>query len=41
MFHERCLKTSRSNPLDPPKCPIDDITIRFVVVAIPDNTINE
>ena len=40
MFHERCLKQSLSNPMGPPKCPIDDIPILSAVLAIPEATIN-
>lgn len=41
MFHERCLKPRLSNPLGPPKCPIDDIPIHSAVLAIPDNSNSE
>jgi len=36
MFHERCLKPNLANPNGPPKCPIDDIPISSVLLAIPE-----
>lgn len=37
MFHERCLKPSLTDPNGPPKCPIDDLPITSVVLAVPEN----